>query len=393
MGYPGVRHPRHDIRLRIITSGKHSATAITHFLHAHSLVGRRGVSIVNPQKGTDLHILTRRRQRLRALRGDNGNLSGAKFPLRHVAQIQIGKAFKGYAESILLLPHRNRRAPQPVSGRQNPLRRHEQYSHGAVYQLLCILNAFDQVVPLIDHRRHKLRGVNVSSAHLKEMALAVLKNLRHNLILIINLTHSGYGVGAMVRADNQRLGLIVRNTAYSQRAVHLVYVLVKFRAKRRIFDIMDCPVKTLLLIIQRHTGPSGPQMGMIIRPKKQVKDTVFLRCHSKKAAHIFLHLICIYFTTAPAAFLNAVQYLLCLSVNFLIALAGFAKGRSRAERHTGKFIPAMQKLIVHHRNPAADTAHLIGGQLLDPDSEGILRQPPDAIPAPEIFLQCIEYIL
>ena len=68
-------------------------------------------------------------------------------------------------------------------------------------------------------------------------------------------------------SDHQRLGLVIRNTANSQITVHFHGFLFKLGAERRIFDIMDRPVKTFLSI-HRHTAPAGSQMRMIVRTEK-----------------------------------------------------------------------------------------------------------------------------
>ena len=83
---------------------------------------------------------------------------------------------------------------------------------------------------------------------------------------------------------NQWLRFIIGNAADSHIPLHFIYIFIKFRTERRIFNIMDGTVKSFLPI-NRHPSPPRSQVGMIIRSKKQVKDTVVLRRHSKKSTH------------------------------------------------------------------------------------------------------------
>ena len=95
-------------------------------------------------------------------------------------------------------------------------------------------------------------------------------------IFIIDLTHRRDRVSAVVGTDDQRLRLIIGNTANAKGTVHGIDILVKLCPKRSIFNVMYGPVKTLFIIIHSHTGPSRPQVGMIVCPEEQVKHTIFL---------------------------------------------------------------------------------------------------------------------
>ena len=48
------------------------------------------------------------------------------------------------------------------------------------------------------------------------------KQLLNKLVRIVDLTHGGYGIGAVMGADHQGLRLKIGNAAYSQAALHLV---------------------------------------------------------------------------------------------------------------------------------------------------------------------------
>ena len=41
--------------------------------------------------------------------------------------------------------------------------------------------------------------------------------------------------------------------------------------------------------VYRQPGPARTQVGVVIRPEKQIKNTIFLCCYAKKSAHIALY--------------------------------------------------------------------------------------------------------
>jgi hypothetical protein len=79
----------------------------------------------------------------------------------------------------------------------------------------------------------------------------------------------------MVGPYDQRLRLIIGNTANPKPSLHLIDVFIKFRPKRGILNIMDRPVKSLIAIYRHPTAPC-PKVGMVIYPKKQIKYTILL---------------------------------------------------------------------------------------------------------------------
>ena len=68
--------------------------------------------------------------------------------------------------------------------------------------------------------------------------------------------------------NDQRLWLVIGYAADAERAVHFIDIFVELGAKRRVFDVVNGPVKTVLFAVNGHTGPSCSEMGMIIRAKK-----------------------------------------------------------------------------------------------------------------------------
>jgi hypothetical protein len=55
----------------------------------------------------------------------------------------------------------------------------------------------------------------------------------------------------------------------------LIQLLFKLRSEGRALDVVNGLAKAILPV-NRHARTSGSQMGMIIRPEKQIKRTVFL---------------------------------------------------------------------------------------------------------------------
>ena len=74
--------------------------------------------------------------------------------------------------------------------------------------------------------------------------------------------------------DDQGLGLKIGNAANTKVAPHVMNVIVKLGTERRVFNIMDGPVEPLFPV-HCQTGPTGSQMGMVIRAEKQIKYAIF----------------------------------------------------------------------------------------------------------------------
>ena len=73
----GVRNACNQIRFGVIASGKHFSAGIAHGLHIDSLIGGGRIAVVNPEEGTDFHLLPRCAQRFDSLRSHKYNLAGA----------------------------------------------------------------------------------------------------------------------------------------------------------------------------------------------------------------------------------------------------------------------------------------------------------------------------
>ncbi len=94
------------------------------------------------------------------------------------------------------------------------------------------MNAFNQIFLLIDHGRHQLCGIDIPATHFQKMGVSAVKNLFYQFFIVIDFSHRGNGKGAVMGPDNQRLGLIVRDTANAELPLHLLHILVEFCAER-----------------------------------------------------------------------------------------------------------------------------------------------------------------
>ena len=219
-----------------------------------------------------------------AIRGHDNDFPRTQFLFFHISQIQIGKAFEGYAIRIFFFPDGYRSSSKPVPRRIDSLWRHQKNRHGTLDQFLRILNAFHQIFPLIDDRRYQFRSIDIPAAHFQEMRIPVFEYPIHDLIRIIDFPHRLYCISSMMGTDDQRLRLIIGNTADPHISFHLVHIFIKFGTERRVLNIMYGTVKPFFSI-NCHSGSSRPQMGMIVRPEKQIKHAIVLRRHSKKSTH------------------------------------------------------------------------------------------------------------
>ena len=112
MGNSGIGHTSYRIRCHIIPLCHTGSTVTAHLFYTDTLIDAGRISIIDPQKCTDLHILSGSSQCTDFLRCHYHNLAGTKFPFGFITQIQISKAFKCYTISIFFpFCHGQRRYP------------------------------------------------------------------------------------------------------------------------------------------------------------------------------------------------------------------------------------------------------------------------------------------
>ena len=301
MGRTGVRHAGHYINIHavVIPFGQGRAAVIAHLLNRNPLITGGRIAVVDPEEGADPHLLSGIGQCGDPFRGKDHDLTGSQFLQIPVAKVQIGEGLEGGAAAVLFLAQDDRGPAITVPGTVDAVRRHQQDGHGAVDQLLGILNALHQVILLVDDGRGQFRRVNGPAAHFQEMGPAAFEDLLDQLVCIVDLAHCADGVGAMVGTDDQGLGLKIRDTADAQLAFHASDFFVKFCSERGIFDIMNRSVETQISVIDRHAGTPCAQMRMIVCTEIQVKHTIRLGSYSKKSTHRCSFLLAVKCGTLP----------------------------------------------------------------------------------------------
>ena len=180
MGNSGIRHACNEIRVDIasrITFGKHGTAVIPHLLYIDPLIGRSRVTIVNPQEGTDLHLLLRRHEHLDALRRNKVNLTRSEFMVIRVTQVQICKIFKGCAVRSLFLSNNKRGAAFFIARSVDAVFCQQQQRHGTVNNILQMADALRNRLFTADQRCRKFGRIDLTGAHLLEMGAAVAVNL------------------------------------------------------------------------------------------------------------------------------------------------------------------------------------------------------------------------
>ena len=87
MSSTGIRNTCHDIRGHMISLSQKGTTVVTHLLNTDSLVGGRGISVIYPKEGTNLHILSGICQSAGTLRCQDNNFSGTQLSLIGITKI------------------------------------------------------------------------------------------------------------------------------------------------------------------------------------------------------------------------------------------------------------------------------------------------------------------
>ena len=71
------------------------------------------------------------------------------------------------------------------------------------------MDAFHNIVTLIDKRGNKLGRIDITTAHLKEMRIALAEYIFNKFLRIINLADCRNSESAVMRAHDQRLWFII----------------------------------------------------------------------------------------------------------------------------------------------------------------------------------------
>ncbi len=69
-------------------------------------------------------------------------------------------------------------------------------------------------------------------------------------------------------------------------SAHDFEITLEFGTKRGVLDVVDGPVKALLLGIEAKAAAAGTKMGMVIHTEEQIKHTIIIGSYAKKSAHM-----------------------------------------------------------------------------------------------------------
>ena len=275
------------IRLdRSLISLSEVATAVVaHLLDAQTLVRGRGIAVIDPEEGADLHIRSGSEERLYSVVGRNNDyLTGAKLLVVLVAEVEVSEALKAYAVALGLLADDDRCSAELIACGIDALFGQYHDTERAVDYLLSIADTLNEVVLLVYDGGGKLGGVEITVLRFKEMHL-VRDELGGYLLGVVYLTDRGYGISAVMGADKQRLGLVVGNSADTHSAVHRRSFACEFISEWCVFNVVDRLFKARFGIVYHKTRSACAEMGMVIRAVEKLKNAVCFGNSTEKTAH------------------------------------------------------------------------------------------------------------
>ena len=162
MGNAGIGHAGHKVHLgaraaRCLVTGHDGTVAVAHHFHVHTLVVGVRVAVVHPHERAHFHLVACRREHLNGIGCKPHDLRRAQLVLVVIAQLVIGKALEGNAVAVIVGAHKHRQATHEVAGRNDvAVLSHNEQRERTVNLRLGILDAGDQVILLVDERRHQL---------------------------------------------------------------------------------------------------------------------------------------------------------------------------------------------------------------------------------------------
>ena len=163
-----------------------------------------------------------------------------------------------------------------------------QHGAGALDHVLGKANAPGKGALLVQHGRRQFRGIDLAAGHGVEMSAAEGEKLIHQGLGIIDNANGRNGVNAQIGANENGLRVGIGDAADTGSAVHGLRYALEFRAKGRIFDIMNVFLEAVCFVDRHHARPAGAQVRMIIHAEEHVRHRVALQCRAKKSAHVRL---------------------------------------------------------------------------------------------------------
>ena len=121
------------------------------------------------------------------------------------------------------------------------------------------------------------------------MSVSVLQMIIYKLLIVVYDAYVADGVGAEMRADQQRLGIGVGYDADSRGAGHLIKYMFKLGSKRCVLDIVDLTLQPDLGIVGGKSASSCAEMRVIVNAEEHIHHAIFFRSNAEKSSH-FIYL-------------------------------------------------------------------------------------------------------
>ena len=302
-----IRNARDNISFRIaahhISSCELRAAVVARLLDVAAFICRRRKTVIYPQECADLHLFIRWCDHFDPVRRDKIDLARAELAVRHISKVQIREIFKTNAVSkripgrgitcfdccrvtrvciaVLLISifvktryvvgrvvqtvadfaaYFDRRPAVAVTCGVDSVFRHNKECQRTFDDFLCISDAFNERVFLIYDSRDKLGRIDVSAAHLQEMRVAVCKNQFCDFVNIVDPAYRRNSICSKVRANHQRLRLIIGDAADSNVSAHFQNVFIELGSEICCLYVVDRAVEAFLNIICHQSRAPGSEM-------------------------------------------------------------------------------------------------------------------------------------
>ena len=276
MSHAAVGNAGHIVHVQIAFSRSLSQklpVAVTHHFHIPAFVNGCGISEVGPQKRADPHVFLGLSHGLFLFRGKESDFRGAQFALVFVSQIDEGKGLRSRAIGPILFADDQRGSAIFVSGRVKTFFRQNQHGNGTFDPLLSDTDSVHNVFSFRNQSGYQFCVVDASAAHGHKLSRPVFQQVLYDFFFIINPSHRRNGVVALPAADGKGLGIPVADSSDSHIPFHFFDIHFEFAAERGVLNIVDRPVKAVLLQYA-HSSPFGSQVRMVVGSEKQIHYAV-----------------------------------------------------------------------------------------------------------------------
>jgi hypothetical protein len=278
-----IRYPGDDIHRNIVIASQGLAAGIADMFNIDPLILGGRVSVIDPEKRTDLHPFSRRKPLLPTIRSEQQDLAGAKK--MGGLKVQIGESAGLRADCRRPLPTTNhqRRSAKQVTGGVDPFFGKEQHGAGALDHLLGATDAGLETVLLADQHRRHFGGIGNAVGGAGERSPTGKRPL-HKGIDIIDPADGDNPESAEVRTDDQRLGVGVADHSDALAPMKPGQFGFELRPKITVFDIVNGSMKAMG-VAYGHAAAPGPQMGMVVGAVIQIRHAIRLRDDAEKSPH------------------------------------------------------------------------------------------------------------